>query len=97
MQKEHYLVIINFRKGMKKNILKVAFVVVIAMVSGINVFKSQKSDALSDVALDNVEALAMDSEGSGIPWRGHTYNMEGQCCKFIGLWSVECSGVYRAC
>lgn len=29
---------------MKKNILKVAFVAAIAMVSGINVFNAQKSD-----------------------------------------------------
>ena len=82
---------------MKKNILKVAFVAAIALVSGVNVFNSQKTKSLSDVVLANVEALAMDSEGSGIPWRGHTYDMDGQCCKFIGLWSVECSGVYRAC
>ena len=43
---------------MKKNILKVAFVVAIAMVSGINVFNAQKSDVLSDIALANVEAFA---------------------------------------
>ena len=49
---------------MKKNILKVAFVVAIAMVSGINVFNTQKSEVLSDIALANVEALA-DYEDSG--------------------------------
>lgn len=43
---------------MKKNILKIAFVAAIAMVSGINVFSAQKSVTLSDVALANVEALA---------------------------------------
>lgn len=36
---------------MKKKILKVAFVVAIALVSGINVFNAQKSEMLSDVAL----------------------------------------------
>ena len=45
---------------MKKNILKVAFVAAIAMVSAINVFNAQKSEMLSDVALANVEALADD-------------------------------------
>ena len=45
---------------MKKNIMKVAFVVAIAMVSGINVFNAQKSEGLSDIALANVEALADD-------------------------------------
>ena len=43
---------------MKKNILKIAFVVAIAMVSGINLFNAQKSNVLSDIALANVEALA---------------------------------------
>lgn len=53
---------------MKKNILKVAFVVAIALVSGINVFNSQKTENLSDVALANVEALA---------------NMEGMDCHYV--------------
>ena len=43
---------------MKTNLLKVAFVAAIALVSGLNVFKAQKSEILSDVALANVEALA---------------------------------------
>ena len=49
---------------MKKKTLKATFVVAIAMVSGINVFNAQKSEALSDMALANVEALA-DSEIEG--------------------------------
>jgi hypothetical protein len=44
---------------MKKNMIKVAFVAAIAMVSGINVFNAQKSETLSEVALANVEALAV--------------------------------------
>ena len=47
---------------MKKNILKVAFVAAIVLVSGINVFNSQKTENLSDVVLANVEALANDFE-----------------------------------
>ena len=43
---------------MYKNAMKVAFVAAIAMVSGISVFNSQKSEVLSDVAAANVEALA---------------------------------------
>ena len=43
---------------MKSKFVKVAFIAVIAMVSGINVFNAQKSDVLSDIALANVEALA---------------------------------------
>ena len=48
---------------MKKNILKVAFVAAIVLVSGINVFNSQKTENLSDVVLANVEALAFDEVG----------------------------------
>ena len=45
-------------------VLKVAFVVAIAMVAGINVYNSQKTEVLSDVAMANVEALA---SGEGQP------------------------------
>lgn len=45
---------------MKKKYIKAAFVAVIVMVSGINVFNAQKSETLSDVALANVEALAQN-------------------------------------
>lgn len=47
---------------MKKNILKVAFVAAIAMATGIQVFNAQKSEALSEVAMANVEALAADDD-----------------------------------
>lgn len=52
---------------MKSKFVKVAFIAVIAMVSGINVFNAQKSDALSDIALANVEALA------GEEWDGDNH------------------------
>ena len=44
---------------MKKKYIKAAFVAVVTMMSGINVFNAQKSETLSDVALANVEALAL--------------------------------------
>ena len=81
---------------MKKNLINALTFVAVATMLFLKA-NSAPQKGMNDTILDNVEALAMDSEGSGIPWRGHTYNMEGQCCKFIGLWSVECSGVYRAC
>ena len=43
---------------MNKNMIKVAFVAAIAMVSGVCFMNSQKSEILSEVALANVEALA---------------------------------------
>lgn len=47
---------------MKKNMIKVAFVVAVAMVGGITVFNAQKSDVLSDIAMANVEALANNGD-----------------------------------
>ena len=49
---------------MYKTLLKVAFVVAIAMVAGINVFNAQKPAVLSDVAMENVEALANGESGT---------------------------------
>ena len=57
---------------MKTNLLKVAFVAAIALVSGINVFNAQKSAALSNVALANVEALANPESGNSLcPYKGY--------------------------
>ena len=70
---------------MKKNILKVAFVAAIALVSGINVFNAHKTETLSDVALANVEALAMD-EGR------HKYEEKREDA--IEIWDPE-NNVYK--
>lgn len=43
--------------------IKIAFVAAIVLVVGINVFNAQKPEALSDVAMENVEALAGDENG----------------------------------
>lgn len=43
---------------MKKNILKVTLVAAFALFAGYNMYCSQKSDIMSDLALNNVEALA---------------------------------------
>lgn len=65
---------------MKKNLIKSVFVVAVAMLAGINVFNAQKTVVLSDVAKENVEALAND-ETSGT---GTLYGNEAGtsfCCK----------------
>ena len=82
---------------MNKKVMKAAFVAAIAMVSGINVFNVQKSEVLSDMALANVEALANDSESSGIDWGSHTMDHYNSCCRYVGLHSVSCSGSFPAC
>ena len=43
---------------MNKKHIKVTLVAVVALISGINVFNAQKSESLSGMALENVEALA---------------------------------------
>ena len=48
---------------MKKNILKVTLVAALALFAGYNVYSSQKSDVMSDLALANVEALASGEDG----------------------------------
>ena len=82
---------------MKKNIIKVALVAVVGLIAGVNVFNAQKSDVLSDIALANVEALASDSENTGLPWRGYVMNYQESCCEYEGLYSLECSGNYERC
>ena len=52
------------QKEMKKNILKATLVAAFGLIAGFNVYNSQKSDVMSDLALANVEALADDAESS---------------------------------
>jgi len=82
---------------MKSKSVKVVFLTAIVMIGGINVFNAQKSETLSDIALANVEALASDSESSGIDWSGHVYDWENRCCKNIYRYEASCSGAYKGC
>ena len=61
---------------MKKNILKVTLVATFVLIAGFNVYSSQKSDVMSDLALANVEALAGGGEWSSITcyWIGDYYS-----------------------
>ena len=61
------------RKEMKKNILKATLVAAFGLIAGFNVYNSQKSDVMSDLALANVEALASGEEGIG---KGLLYGTE---------------------
>lgn len=47
---------------MKKHIFKIGVFVAVALVAGYNVYSSQKSDDMSDMALANVEALAVPEQ-----------------------------------
>ena len=64
---------------MKKNILKATLVAAFALIAGFNVYNSQKSDAMSELALANVEALASNGESEGINWRGYYLDIDYTC------------------
>lgn len=59
-----------------KKMIKIAFVAAFVAIAGYGVYTNQKSEALSDLALANVEALAQ-SEGSGSS--GCRYRMASRC------------------
>lgn len=59
-----------------KKVVKLAFVAAFVAVAGYGVYANQTSDAMSDLALANVEALAQ-SEGSGSS--GCRYRMASRC------------------
>ncbi|WP_455666942.1 NVEALA domain-containing protein [Phocaeicola sp.] len=61
---------------MKKNILKVSLVAAFALFAGYNVYSSQKSDVMSDLALANVEALASDEVVKVCPNKGGTCTVQ---------------------
>ena len=59
-----------------KKFLKFAFVAIFVATAGYGVYASQRAEAMSDLALANVEALAQ-SEGSGSS--GCRYRMASRC------------------
>ena len=65
---------------MKKNILKATLVAAFALIAGFNVYNSQKSDVMSELALANVEALADDAE-SGEDFTNTSYGYGLRDCK----------------
>ncbi len=85
---------------MKKKLISAAFVVAIALTAGYNVYNLQNKIALSDLALDNMEALANEESGGAVIACGR---YEGRCwnidyispilfmhCKFTGDQSHLC-------
>ena len=76
---------------MNKKVLKAAFVAAIAMVSGINVFNAHKTEALSDLALPKVEALAACeiTKNDNIKLK---CDGEGTCSKTYLGYTLTCDG-----
>ncbi len=52
---------------MSKKFFATLIVAVVATFAGYNIYQSQKTVTMSDLALANVEALANDNENSGCP------------------------------
>lgn len=50
---------------MKKNLFKIFTVIVFATIAGYNLYNSQKTDMMSDLALENIEALAQNENKGG--------------------------------
>ena len=73
---------------MNKNFLKVAVVAVVAFVAGLNVYHSQTEVRLTDIQMENVEALAGGENG-------------GNNARYAWSREISCpgwfSGSYRVC
>lgn len=82
---------------MKKNILKATLVAAFALIAGYNVYTSQKSDGMSDLALANVEVLAYGESLNMLEcdYYGCTISIMTDCHVYqYGLYKGVCSG-YR--
>lgn len=79
---------------MKKKIFNVGVFVAVALVAGYNVYSSQKSDDMSDIALANVEALANDEAfcSSCRECTGHYYVCESNYDSFWNDMLRNCGG-----
>lgn len=53
---------------MKNTILKIAFAAALAVVAGVTAYNAQNKEELSDLALENIEALAGDESGINTSW-----------------------------
>lgn len=77
---------------MKNRMMKYVLVIAITMMAGINVFNAQKTDGLSDLALANVEALAINE---WIPEKGwecfqNLYDDTSQDFFFVVIYCGDC-------
>lgn len=50
---------------MKKNILGIAILAIVALATGWNISQNNNKIQISDLALDNIDALASGESGSG--------------------------------
>lgn len=87
-KKKNNLILIELKNSMKK-IVKIAFVAAFAAIAGYGVYANQKADAMSDLALANVEALA--SGESSRPCEEVCYPCSGwQCTRILNGTTSVC-------
>ena len=77
---------------MKNRMMKYVLIIAITMMAGINVFNAQKTEGLSDLALANVEALAINE---WIPEKGwecfqNLYDDTSQDFFFVVIYCGDC-------
>ena len=65
---------------MKKNIMKVALVAAVAAMAGYGVYANQTKEMMSDVMLENVEALATGEGTSEVDCCNDTNVCKGAYC-----------------
>ena len=65
-------------KNIIKKVIKLAFVAAFVAVAGYGVYANQTSDAMSDLALANVETLARGEGGGGVDCCNN--NCKGDFC-----------------
>lgn len=80
---------------MKKKILGIVVMAAVALATGWNINQSNNDIQLSDLALDNVEALAWGEGGGGYDQWG--YKLVNNCCKAYQPREYRCSTVWPDC
>lgn len=76
-----------------KKIIKIIFVTAFATMAGYGVYTNQKTDAMSDLVLANVEALAQDESGGNVYCCGNY----GTCMLILGGGEVKGIKFYTPC
>ncbi len=77
---------------MRKKILGIVVMAVVAVAAAWNINQNENEIKLSDLALDNVEALA---SGEGIDQYGH--KLVNNCCKAYQPREYRCSSIWPDC
>ena len=80
---------------MRKKILGIAVMAAVALTAGWNISQSENDVKLSDLALDNVEALA-SGEGSSTCYTNCIFDYNYECYVFGGYPSPTYCFYYRA-